>query len=257
MRVRIDGVPGRAAARAAAGPPLLPPQLAAAASQLATRSALPGGGAAARGDRGAGAARRGRRALVRDLADRRHLLPRRPSPDAEPYVKVGDLVHKGQVLCIVEAMKLMNEIEADVSGTIVQAATPRTPSRSSSESGCSRSGRPEPAMISKVLIANRGEIALRIIAACREAGPGDGGRPLGGRPRLAARAHGRRVGVHRAGLRQRVVPQHHGGDRRGRDHRRRRDPPRLRLPRRERALRRGRAGVRPDLDRAAARGDPR
>lgn len=45
---------------------------------------------------------------------------RAPSPDAEPYVKVGDVVHVGQVLCIVEAMKLMNEIESDVNGKIVQ-----------------------------------------------------------------------------------------------------------------------------------------
>lgn len=43
-----------------------------------------------------------------------------PSPDADPYVKVGDKVKSGQVLCIVEAMKLMNEIEADASGTIVE-----------------------------------------------------------------------------------------------------------------------------------------
>ena len=43
---------------------------------------------------------------------------RAPSPEAEPYVRTGDRVEKGQVLCIVEAMKLMNEIEADVSGVI-------------------------------------------------------------------------------------------------------------------------------------------
>lgn len=36
-----------------------------------------------------------------------------PAPDAPPYVEVGQVVEKGQVLCIVEAMKLMNEIEAD------------------------------------------------------------------------------------------------------------------------------------------------
>jgi len=45
---------------------------------------------------------------------------RAPSPDAEPYIKVGDMVQVGQVLCIVEAMKLMNEIESDVNGKIVQ-----------------------------------------------------------------------------------------------------------------------------------------
>lgn len=44
---------------------------------------------------------------------------RRPNPDAPEYVKVNDKVQKGAVLCIVEAMKLMNEIEADVAGTIV------------------------------------------------------------------------------------------------------------------------------------------
>ncbi|MDL2344529.1 acetyl-CoA carboxylase biotin carboxyl carrier protein [Deinococcus sp. MIMF12] len=40
------------------------------------------------------------------------------SPDAAPYVKVGDTVQAGQVLCIIEAMKLMNEIEAEASGTL-------------------------------------------------------------------------------------------------------------------------------------------
>lgn len=45
---------------------------------------------------------------------------RRPAVDAEPYVQVGDTVKKGDVLCIVEAMKLMNEIESDVDGRIVE-----------------------------------------------------------------------------------------------------------------------------------------
>ncbi len=45
---------------------------------------------------------------------------RAPNPDAAPFVKVGDVVEKGQVLCIVEAMKLMNEIESDVSGTVLK-----------------------------------------------------------------------------------------------------------------------------------------
>lgn len=43
---------------------------------------------------------------------------RAPSPTSPPYVEVGDKVEKGQVLCIVEAMKLMNEIESDVSGIV-------------------------------------------------------------------------------------------------------------------------------------------
>lgn len=43
-----------------------------------------------------------------------------PSPDAPPFAEVGARVRKGQVLCIIEAMKLMNEIESDVDGTIAE-----------------------------------------------------------------------------------------------------------------------------------------
>lgn len=43
-----------------------------------------------------------------------------PKPGASPYVKVGDTVRKGQVLCIIEAMKLMNEIEADADGEVAK-----------------------------------------------------------------------------------------------------------------------------------------
>ena len=43
-----------------------------------------------------------------------------PSPGSPPFVKVGDQIQEGQVLCIVEAMKLMNEIESDASGEIVK-----------------------------------------------------------------------------------------------------------------------------------------
>jgi len=46
---------------------------------------------------------------------------RSPTPGGESYVNVGDVVKKGQILCIVEAMKLMNEIEAEIDGKIVEA----------------------------------------------------------------------------------------------------------------------------------------
>jgi acetyl-CoA carboxylase biotin carboxyl carrier protein len=45
---------------------------------------------------------------------------RRPSPDAEPFVKEGDVISKGSTLCIIEAMKLMNEIESPTSGKVVK-----------------------------------------------------------------------------------------------------------------------------------------
>ena len=45
---------------------------------------------------------------------------RAPAPDADPYIQIGDTVAVGSVLCIVEAMKLMNEIESDVGGKVVK-----------------------------------------------------------------------------------------------------------------------------------------
>ena len=48
---------------------------------------------------------------------------RSASPDADPYVEEGDFVKQGQVLCIVEAMKLMNEIEAEADGRIIKIDT--------------------------------------------------------------------------------------------------------------------------------------
>jgi oxaloacetate decarboxylase (Na+ extruding) subunit alpha len=45
---------------------------------------------------------------------------RAPAPDADPYVEVGDMVEVGQTVCIIEAMKLMNEIESEVRGRVVK-----------------------------------------------------------------------------------------------------------------------------------------
>jgi acetyl-CoA carboxylase biotin carboxyl carrier protein len=47
-------------------------------------------------------------------------LPHAPSPDAEAFVEVGSRVKVGQVLCIVEAMKIMNEIESEVDGVVLE-----------------------------------------------------------------------------------------------------------------------------------------
>ena len=43
-----------------------------------------------------------------------------PSPESEPFVKVGDTVRRGETLCVIEAMKLMNEIPAEVDGTVAE-----------------------------------------------------------------------------------------------------------------------------------------
>lgn len=63
-----------------------------------------------------------------ELADNQTLLRspmvgtfyRSPSPDAPPFVQEGDMVQKGQPLCIVEAMKMMNEIEAEIGGKLIK-----------------------------------------------------------------------------------------------------------------------------------------
>ena len=44
----------------------------------------------------------------------------RPSPDADPFVQIGDHVSEGQTVCIVEAMKLMNEVDAEFAGTLLE-----------------------------------------------------------------------------------------------------------------------------------------
>lgn len=44
---------------------------------------------------------------------------RKPSPDKEPFVKIGDNIKKGDVICIIEAMKMMNEIKSEYSGTVL------------------------------------------------------------------------------------------------------------------------------------------
>ena len=45
---------------------------------------------------------------------------RAPSPGAKPFVEIGDSIKEGQPICIIEAMKIMNEIEADRSGTVTR-----------------------------------------------------------------------------------------------------------------------------------------
>ena len=45
---------------------------------------------------------------------------RKPSPDKEVFIEVGDIIKEGDVLCVVEAMKLFNEIESEISGKIVK-----------------------------------------------------------------------------------------------------------------------------------------
>ncbi len=118
-KVRIDGVPCPPEPDPRFGASLLPPHLAA-AGQFAPANPALGGGEPARqpGQPAAEPAEEDGLSFVTSPIVGTYYAA--PSPEAPPYVKAGDHVQKGQVLCIVEAMKLMNEIESDVSGVLVR-----------------------------------------------------------------------------------------------------------------------------------------
>jgi acetyl-CoA carboxylase biotin carboxyl carrier protein len=128
FRLKIDGhgaapaAPAAAAGTAAAGalaatPPAGPPALGSAAPAAAGGAVSASAAAPAAAGSGDEAAREGWHILNSPIVG---TFYRAPSPDADPFTEVGARVRKGQVLCIIEAMKLMNEIECDVDGTVVQ-----------------------------------------------------------------------------------------------------------------------------------------
>jgi acetyl-CoA carboxylase biotin carboxyl carrier protein len=116
FRLRIEGAP-RAAAPAPRGwePAVLAEPAALPPAAPAPASAAPPIPHVSPGPPGSGE-REGFHVLTSPIVG---TFYRATNPDADPFVKVGDVVEKGKTLCIVEAMKLMNEIEADVAGTIV------------------------------------------------------------------------------------------------------------------------------------------
>lgn len=92
----------------------------AAATTLVTKSDSTAGGAPSQTDGQAVSGSENTAGMVTITSPIVGTFYRSPSPDADPYVEEGDVVKKGQVLCIVEAMKLMNEIESELHGRVVK-----------------------------------------------------------------------------------------------------------------------------------------
>ena len=115
LHIRLRKAPlasRRGAAPRSAAPPASPAQPAAPAAAAAPHAAEPAPAASSAQPRKS-CTSSSRRSWER--------FTPRPAREAPPFVKVGDTIQAGQVVCIVEAMKLMNEIEADVSGEVVRA----------------------------------------------------------------------------------------------------------------------------------------
>jgi acetyl-CoA carboxylase biotin carboxyl carrier protein len=106
FRLRIEG------ARATAGNGMAP-----AAESLSSPAALPAGSSeAAAAARLSAQEEKGLHVITSPIVG---TFYRAPSPEADPFAEVGQKVSKGKILCIIESMKLMNEIESDVEGEIV------------------------------------------------------------------------------------------------------------------------------------------
>jgi acetyl-CoA carboxylase biotin carboxyl carrier protein len=106
LEVTAGGRTVRISAHAGAAPTTA--VTAAAAPAAAPGASSPSGGAA------------GTEHLVAIVSPMVGTFYRAPAPDADPYVEVGDVVEVGQTVCIIEAMKLMNEIESEVKGRVVR-----------------------------------------------------------------------------------------------------------------------------------------
>ena len=112
--VRISATPSAAGSWVSAPAPAAPAPATASATSAAPEAGSPAAATAPASD------------LVAITSPMVGTFYRSPAPDADPYVEVGDIVEVGQTVCIVEAMKLMNEIESEFKGKVVQILVENT-----------------------------------------------------------------------------------------------------------------------------------
>ncbi len=113
FELEVDGLKVKIARGTPAPAGNVPPAVSAAPAAPQT----PGAAAAAEAQVQADEAAKGHHLITSPMVG---TFYRAPDPTSAPFVDVGDSVKKGQTLCIIEAMKLMNEIEADIDGTVVE-----------------------------------------------------------------------------------------------------------------------------------------
>jgi acetyl-CoA carboxylase biotin carboxyl carrier protein len=113
FRLKIDGYPVVVAPAAPAAAPLQAPAAPMASAPAAAPAAVSPEAAPA----ASASPAQGAHILTSPIVG---TFYRSPSPDSDPFVEVGSRVKKGQVVCIIEAMKLMNEIESDADGVVVE-----------------------------------------------------------------------------------------------------------------------------------------
>jgi acetyl-CoA carboxylase biotin carboxyl carrier protein len=116
LKIAGPGAPGAAAERPAAAPPAAAPSPTVAHPETVVPAPQPPA-VSPPAESGTPSVPAGTHLLTSPIVG---TFYRAASPDAEPFVEVGGRVRKGQVLCIIEAMKLMNEIESDVDGVVAE-----------------------------------------------------------------------------------------------------------------------------------------
>jgi acetyl-CoA carboxylase biotin carboxyl carrier protein len=121
MKLRISKSSQQRAAAVTMAPPVMAPQMMAPAPMMAASSVLPAAAPVRPAEEGVAPAPKAEASKSAYLEIKSPMVGTfytAPEPGAKPYVTVGDRINKGQIVCIIEAMKIMNELESEFSGVV-------------------------------------------------------------------------------------------------------------------------------------------